>query len=161
GVRRDRATVLGLLRQPARHEPGRGAARRATGPDERPGHLAPVLLVGLRANRGRRAAAVQPVLTGSMARSTGLFARGWRSVREAGWRRLALTALLLIAALLLARFSWLLPVTEEAERSLYDLRSFVLAEQVEQDNRIALVVYTDQTLIAARKRSPLDRGLLA
>src|SRR5690606_4663886 len=131
-VRRDRATVLGLLRQPARHEPGRGAARRATGPDERPGHLAPVLLVGLRADRGRRAAAVQPVLTGSMARSTGLFARGWRSVREAGWRRLALTALLLVAALLLARFSWLLPVTEEAERSLYDLRSFVLAEQVEQ-----------------------------
>src|SRR5690606_17682648 len=107
------------------------------------------------------AAAVQPVLTGSMARSTGLFARGWRSVREAGWRRLALTALLLVAALLLARFSWLLPVTEEAERSLYDLRSFVLAEQVEQDDRIALVVYTDQTLIAARKRSPLDRGLLA
>ena len=96
-----------------------------------------------------------------MARSTGLFARGWRSVREAGSRRLALTALLLVAAVLLARFSWSVPVIDEAERSLYDLRSFTLAEQVEQDDRIALVVYTDQTLIAARKRSPLDRGLLA
>jgi adenylate cyclase len=91
----------------------------------------------------------------------GIFARGWRSIREAGPRRLALTALLLVAALLLARFSWYLPVTEEAEHSLYDLRSFVLAEEAAQDERIVLVVYNDQTLINARKRSPLDRGLLS
>ena len=90
-----------------------------------------------------------------------IFARGWRNIREAGARRLAVTALLLVAALLLARFSWFLPVTDEAENRLYDLRSFILADRVSQDERIALVVYTDQTLINARKRSPLDRGMLA
>jgi len=90
-----------------------------------------------------------------------IFARGWRNIREAGTRRLALTAVMLVAALLLARLSWFLPVTDEAESRLYDLRSYILAEQSPQDERIALVVYTDQTLIDARKRSPLDRGLLA
>jgi adenylate cyclase len=94
-------------------------------------------------------------------RSSNFVARGWHNVREAGTRRLVLTALLLIVALLLARFSWYLPVTDQAENRLFDLRSFVLAEQVGQDDRIALVVYDDQTLINARKRSPLDRGLLA
>src|SRR6478735_5419500 len=98
--------------------------------------------------------------------------RGWRNVREAGARRLALTALMLVAALLLARFSWDMPwpsadgaiktpVTGDAERALYDLRVFRFAPSVEQDRRVLLVVYDDQTLIAARKRSPLDRGLLA
>ena len=99
--------------------------------------------------------------------------RGWCNVREAGPRRLVLTALLLVAALLLARFSWDLPwvdaqgadvptpVTGEAERALYDYRVFRFAPSVRQDERVLLVVYDDQTLIAARKRSPLDRGLLA
>jgi adenylate cyclase len=97
--------------------------------------------------------------------------RGWRNVREAGPRRLALTALMLVVALLLARFSWVYPgfdgqdrptpATGEAEQALYDWRSFSNAPVVEQDERILLVVYNDQTLIKARKRSPLDRGLLA
>ena len=91
----------------------------------------------------------------------GPFARGWRNIREAGPGRLALTALLLVAAVLLARWSWHLPVTEEAERNLYDQRSYLFAEQVEPDGRVVMVVYNDQTLIASRKRSPLDRGLLA
>lgn len=94
-------------------------------------------------------------------KSATILARGWRNVREAGARRLAVTALLLVAAVLLARFSWYLPVLDQAENRLYDWRTFALAEQVPQDERIALVVYTDQTLIAARKRSPLDRGVLA
>src|SRR5690606_29880244 len=104
-------------------------------------------------------------------RGRGIFSRGWRSVREAGSRRLALTALLLIAALLLARFSWsypatggeerTTPITGQAEQALYDVRSFIFAPQVAQDERILLIVYNDQTLINARKRSPLDRGLLA
>jgi adenylate cyclase len=98
-------------------------------------------------------------------------ARGWRNVREAGPRRLALTALLLLAALLLARFSWNYPTlaggerptpaTSEAEQALYDWRSYASDPMVAPDERILLVVYTDQTLIKARKRSPLDRGLLA
>ncbi|MGZ3171791.1 MAG: CHASE2 domain-containing protein [Croceibacterium sp.] len=88
-------------------------------------------------------------------------ARGWRSVRSAGPKRLVLTGALLLAALFLARFSWHTPITDDAERALYDLRSYLFAPKVEQDNRILLVVYNDQTLINARKRSPLDRGLLA
>ena len=100
-----------------------------------------------------------------------IFARGWRNIREAGTYRLALTALLLVAALLLARFSWTYPsvegeqrstpITSEAEQALYDWRVYAFAEQVAQDERILLIVYNDQTLINARKRSPLDRRLLA
>src|SRR5262245_54173567 len=97
--------------------------------------------------------------------------RGWRNVREAGTRRLVLTALVLVAALLLARFSWVYPTldggedptpaTSDAEQALYDWRSYSNATSVEPDERILLVVYNDQTLIKVRKRSPLDRGLLA
>ncbi|WP_370032490.1 CHASE2 domain-containing protein [Qipengyuania mesophila] len=111
-----------------------------------------------------------------------LLIRGWRNVREAGPRRLALTALLVLAALLVARYSWDIPAdvvphdmrtegaedvalktpgTGDAERALYDLRSSLLAQKIEQDDRITMVVYDDQTLINARKRSPLDRGMLA
>ncbi len=98
--------------------------------------------------------------------------RGWRNIREAGTRRLTLTALLLVAALLLARFSWNLPwpdaqggefptpVTGEAERALYDYRVFRSAPSVTQDERVLLVAYVDETLISLRKRSPLDRGML-
>ena len=93
--------------------------------------------------------------------SLGLLGRGWRNVRSAGPRRLAFTGALLIAAVLLARFSWFMPVSGDAERAIYDLRSYLLAPKVAQDDRVLLVVYNDQTLINARKRSPLDRGLLA
>ncbi len=93
-------------------------------------------------------------------RLTGLFARGWGCLREAGARRLALTALLVAAALMVARFSWQLPLTEDAERGLYDFRAYLTAEQAEQDQRVTLIVYNDQTLIKARKRSPLDRAML-
>ena len=98
----------------------------------------------------------------------GWIRRGWRNVREAGGVQLAATLVVLCAALFIARFSWVLPdgniptpLTGEAERALYDLRAYYAADLVGQDERIVMVVYTDQTLIAARKRSPLDRGLLA
>jgi adenylate cyclase len=101
--------------------------------------------------------------------ATGLLRRGWRNVREAGPRRLALTGVLIVLALLVARFGWGLtptsefPVVSPAERAMYDLRSYVAAEQnrIEQDPRVVMVVYDDQTLAQLRKRSPLDRGLLA
>jgi len=86
--------------------------------------------------------------------------RGWRNVREAGPERLAFTGGIILLAVLIARFSWFIPVLDDAERALFDLRAFVSAEKVEQDDRIVLVVYDEQTLINARKRSPLDRGLL-
>lgn len=94
--------------------------------------------------------------------------RGWRNVREAGGVQLLATLVVLCAALFIARFSWVLPggevptpLTSEAERAFYDLRAYYAADLVEQDPRVVLVVYTDQTLINARKRSPLDRGMLA
>lgn len=90
-----------------------------------------------------------------------LIRKGWRKVRAASRRQMAATLLLLVLALILARFSWNIPVVGDAEDSLYDLRSFVMAPRVEQDPRIQIVAYTDQTLINAKKRSPLDRGLLA
>ena len=91
-----------------------------------------------------------------------------------------MTLMLLVAALV-ARFSWAVPWPQEsgganlkslgsvqmpvlgpAEQALYDFRSALFADSLQQqDQRILLIVYTDQTLIKARKRSPLDRGLLA
>jgi len=95
-------------------------------------------------------------------RRASIVGRGWRSVREAGPRRLLLTALLLLVALVLARFSWELPITDDAERALYDWRSSNFSQVIsEQDPRVIMVAYTDQTLINLQKRSPLDRGMLA
>jgi adenylate cyclase len=89
--------------------------------------------------------------------------RGWRNVREAGPRRLILTGVLVLLALLVARFGWEVPGVAAAEQTMFDFRSFVEADRndVAQDDRVVMVVYNDQTLIAARKRSPLDRGVLA
>jgi adenylate cyclase len=99
----------------------------------------------------------------------GLIRRGWRNVREAGTRRLVLTGVLILLAVVLARFGWGFTPTSEppgvspAERSMYDLRTYVTADRhaVDQDQRVVMVVYNDQTLAKVRKRSPLDRGLLA
>lgn len=92
-----------------------------------------------------------------------LLRRGWRNVREAGPRRLVITALLIVAALIIGYFSWSLPITGSAERALYDARVYVEANRraVDQDPRVVMVVFDDQTLIKAKKRSPLDRGILA
>ena len=99
---------------------------------------------------------------------TAWIARGWRNVREAGTVQLIGAVLVLCVAVFIARYSWVLPNSQvptpligEAERALYDLRAYYAADLVDQDDRIVMVVYTDQTLINARKRSPLDRGLLA
>lgn len=101
--------------------------------------------------------------------STGNFIlRGWKNVRQAGPLQLTITGLFLLLALFVARYSWTLPNSDEptplisdAERAMFDLRSYYFAEMIEQDDRVVLVVYDDQTLINARKRSPLDRGILA
>ena len=102
-------------------------------------------------------------------RTGGLLRRGWRNVREAGARRLVLTGLLAVLAVFLARYGWgvtegsELPVVSPAERAMYDFRATLAAERnpAEQDQRVVMVVYNDQTLAEVRKRSPLDRGLLA
>lgn len=81
--------------------------------------------------------------------------------KDTGLLRLGFTVLLLGIALLFARFSWDIPLVVQAERSFYDLRATAFAPHVEQDDRIVMVVYNDQTLIDTRKRSPLDRATLA
>lgn len=98
----------------------------------------------------------------------GLLKRGWRDLREAGQMQLAATIVLVGLAIFIARYSWILPdgkeptpLTNAAERAFYDLRSFYSADIVDQDERIVMVVYTDQVLIDEGKRSPLPRGVLA
>ena len=96
-------------------------------------------------------------------RKENFIVRGWRNVREAGPRRLALTGLLVLVALAIARFGWVIPGVADAERAMFDFRAFVEADRddVPQDDRVVMVVFNDQTLIAARKRSPLDRGIIS
>lgn len=84
-----------------------------------------------------------------------------RALRQIGGPRIAATSLFLLAALLLARFSWLVPLAGDAERALYDIRFTRSAERAAQDERISLITYDDQTLRALQKRSPLDRKVLA
>ncbi|AWW75389.1 adenylate/guanylate cyclase domain-containing protein [Erythrobacter sp. KY5] len=98
----------------------------------------------------------------------GFIAKGWRSVREAGTVQLASTVVLVLLALFIARYSWVLPggeeptpITNDAERALYDTRAYLSADLVEQDERIILVVFNDQALINLEKRSPLPRGAIA
>lgn len=84
-----------------------------------------------------------------------------RALRQIGWARLAGTAVFLVLALLLARYSWQVPLAGDAERALYDIRFAQAATGVAQDDRIVLITYDDQTLQALQKRSPLDRRVLA
>jgi adenylate cyclase len=84
-----------------------------------------------------------------------------RAVRQIGPIRLAITLVFLAAALYVARYDWRMPLLSDAERALYDLRFSSSAERIAPDSRIALVVYNDDTLDQLRKRSPLDRRMLA
>ncbi|MEA3009530.1 MAG: adenylate cyclase [Sphingomonadales bacterium] len=84
-----------------------------------------------------------------------------RALRQIGWARLAGTAVFLLLALMLARYSWQVPLASDAERALYDIRFAQAASGVAQDDRIVLITYDDQTLQALQKRSPLDRRVLA
>jgi adenylate cyclase len=77
--------------------------------------------------------------------------------------RVATTMVLLGLALLLARFSWDLPLSRDAERMFFDVRSLYasLYDPVEQDSRILLIPFTQATQELTGKRSPLDRAMLA
>jgi adenylate cyclase len=93
--------------------------------------------------------------------------RGWRRQAERtlgaiGPARLLVTGTFLLLALLAARAAWTVPLLSDAERALYDLRfTFTADRPLEQDPRIVLVTYNDETLQQLGKRSPLDRALLA
>ena len=83
------------------------------------------------------------------------------ALRQLGVARLVLTVLLLIVAVVIARFSWHIPLAIQAERAFYDLQVGAMAPRREQDHRIVQIVYTDETLATTGKRSPLDRTILA
>jgi len=84
-----------------------------------------------------------------------------RMIRQIGRWQIAFSVLALIVAVLVARESWHLPLFIDAEHALFDARVVAAAPLVHQDSRIVLVPYTDETLIATGKRSPLDRTILA
>jgi adenylate cyclase len=82
-------------------------------------------------------------------------------LRQLGTARLVATLVLLVLAVLLARFSWQIVFAQDAEAALYDLRSALTTPRVETDPRIVIVAYDDDTLSLTGKRSPVDRTVLA
>ncbi|HEX8215588.1 MAG TPA: adenylate/guanylate cyclase domain-containing protein [Allosphingosinicella sp.] len=87
--------------------------------------------------------------------------RARRTLNQIGAVRFAGTVLFMILGLVFARYSWDIPLAKDAERGLYDIRLNQTSPRVDQDGRIVLIVYTDETLEALGKRSPLDRKMLA
>lgn len=96
---------------------------------------------------------------------------GWRNlwhgsaagqtIRRVGWSRLAIVGAALLLALLFARYSWQLPLSTDAERALYDTRLLITSPRVDEDKRIVMIVYDEETLALTGRRSPLDRAILA
>lgn len=84
-----------------------------------------------------------------------------RLVMQLGPSRMAATIAFLLIAILIARFSWQMPLVDAAERALYDARATLMAPHVEQDKRIVMITYNDETLFNTGIRSPLDRTVLA
>jgi len=109
-----------------------------------------------------------------------------RELRRIPLARLIVTALIIVWAILFARYSWELPVSvgedakwhfparsgeplqtvpiaTDAERALFDFRQATSERRhkVGQDSRIILIPYTQDTIQATEKRSPLDRAILA
>ena len=84
-----------------------------------------------------------------------------RLLRQVGPLRVAATLAVLLATFLLARYAWSLPYASDAEKFLYDLRGAASVPRTAQDDRIALVVYDDDTRIQTGRISPLDRLILA
>ncbi len=84
-----------------------------------------------------------------------------RAFEQLGPARLVVTALFLVVAILVARLSWSLPLLENAEHALYDLRVGVLAPAVEKEEEIVMIVYNEETLRLTGQRSPVDRTILA
>lgn len=84
-----------------------------------------------------------------------------RLVRQIGALRVAGALAVMALAVMVAHSSWRLPLFLDAEHALFDARVVISAPLVRQDNRILIVPYTDETLIATGKRSPLDRAVLA
>ena len=92
---------------------------------------------------------------GEVGRSAG------RLIRQLGLVRLLATLGFMVFAIAVARYSSQMPLLGSAENAMYDMRAANFAEKVDQDPRILMVVYTDDTLIDTGQRSPVDRTILA
>jgi adenylate cyclase len=84
-----------------------------------------------------------------------------QTLKQIGLVRFAATSVFLLIGVLFARFGWYVPLNTQVEQALFDMRVILTAPRVDQDKRIALVVFTDDTLKRVEKRSPLDRQTLA
>lgn len=96
-----------------------------------------------------------------MAAESPVWTRLKRARRDVGPLRMGASLALLILALFIARYSWAIPFTDEIERVLFDVRASYAMEQVEEDDRIVIIVYDENTLFDTGIRSPLDRDILA
>ncbi len=83
------------------------------------------------------------------------------ALRQIGALRILATLVFIVVGFLAASFSWKLPLFGAAERTLYDVRVVATAPSVDQDPRVVMVVFKDETLEHTQHRSPLDRALLA
>jgi hypothetical protein len=163
--RRNRAADQQHVQGARRNGHGHGVAHRSAWPDGRSGNLPPLLLVRVR--RDRRWQPPGPACTlnhvdalaaGPDVRLDAACAPGPEADRT---DPPCVTLLFLGLALLFARYGWMIPLNMEAERALYDVRVILTAPRVDQDKRIAMVVFNDETLRRVEKRSPLDRKTLA
>lgn len=84
-----------------------------------------------------------------------------RTLRQLGSTRAVIALLLMLIGVIIAYGSWKLPLLRDAERALYDVRTVTAARAVDTDQRVALVVYTDDTNRARGQISPVDRTVLA
>lgn len=81
--------------------------------------------------------------------------------RQVGLPRFIGATVVLLLGIFIARYSWEIPLVSDAERALYDIRLMITTPRAEQDPRVLMVTYTDDTLINTQVRSPLDRRILA
>jgi adenylate cyclase len=81
-----------------------------------------------------------------------------RIKRDSKW--LVRLPILLAIALALPFLTSLIGPTADLERTIHDAYRYRLAEQVDYDPEIALVVYDDQVARTTQKTSPVDRELL-
>lgn len=84
-----------------------------------------------------------------------------QGVRQLGRERLLVAVLLVWLALFTALSSWQLPLLNDAENALYDIRAASFALKTDTDKRVVLVVYTADTNRKTGQISPVDRTVLA
>ena len=84
-----------------------------------------------------------------------------RTLRQLGMTRVTIAVLLMMIGVLIAYGSWRMPLLGEAERVLYDSRAVFGAPVSDPDQRVTLVVYTEDTNRQTGQISPVDRTILA